>query len=310
MIQELKVWIKAIRAPFFTATLASGVLGAIIAWHDSGNFNWGYFCVTLLGVILLNAGTNLVNDYFDHTSNLDEINKNPTPFSGGSRVIQDNLLGPKQLLYGGIVSFALACVIGLYLNYRTPGNVLLIIGITGVFLGYFYTAHPLRLGYTPLGEAITGFGCGPLIVYGSYYVQAQSLSWKPFWASIPIGILVSLILFINEFPDYEADRAVRKKTLVVILGKRRAIKLYYLLLGGTYLFTCVGVLFKTFPVFALITLLTLPLAYKACKVAMKNFDRISELLPANAATIALHLTFGLLLAGGYILDNLVRNAVK
>lgn len=95
----------------------------------------------------------------------------------------------------------------------------------------------------------------------------------------------------------ESLRRVRKKTPIVVLGKRRAIKLYYLLLGCTYLFTCVGVLFKTFPVFALITLLTLPLAYKTCKVAMKNFDRIFEVLPANAATIALHVTFGLLLAG-------------
>lgn len=69
-------------------------------------------------------------------------------------------------------------------------------------------------------------------------------------------------------------------------------------------------LFKTFPPFALITLLTFPLAYEACKVVMKNFDKVPELLPANAATIALHLTFGLLSPGGYVLDNLVRNAIK
>lgn len=309
-MQRLKVWIKAIRAPFFTATLSSGILGAIIAWHDSGDFHWGYFFLTLSGVLLLNTGTNLINDYFDHTSHLDEINKHPTPFSGGSRVIQDKLLSPENVFYGGLLSFASAGIIGLYLNYRTSGNVILWIGITGIFLGYFYTAEPLRLGYTPLGEIITGLGCGPLIVYGSYYVQAQTLSWQPFLASIPIGILVGLILFINEFPDYEADKAVGKKTLVVILGKRRASKLYYLVLGGTYLLTCLGVLFKAFPLFALIALLTFPLAYKACKVAMKHFDKVFELLPANAATIALHLTFALLFATGYVLDNLVGNAIK
>ena len=310
MIQTLKVWIKAIRAPFFAAPLTSGILGAVIAWHNSGDFHWGYFFLTLSGIVLLNAGTNLINDYFDHTSNLDEINKHPTRFSGGSRVIQDQLLSPRAIFYGGILSFASAGTIGLYLNYRTSGNVILIIGLVGLFLGYFYTAHPLRLGYTPLGEIVTGFACGPLIVCGSYYVQAQSLSWEPFWASIPIGILLGLILFINEFQDYEADKAIGKKTLPVILGKRSAIKLYYLFLGGTYLFTCLGVLIKLFPPFVLITLLTLPLAYRACKVAMKHFDRIIELLPANAATIALDLTFGLLFAGGYVLDRLVGNAMN
>lgn len=305
-IQRLKIWLKAIRAPFFTATVLSGILGSIIAWHESGSFNWGYFWLTMLGIVFLNTGTNLINDYFDHTSNLDETNKNPTQFSGGSRVIQNNLINPGKIFWVGVIAFALASIIGLYLNYKTSGNMILVIGIVGVFLGYFYTASPLRIGYTPLGEMVTGFCCGPLIIYGSYYVQTQNLSWRPLLASIPIGILVLLILFINEFQDCEADKAIGKRTLVVILGKRKAIKVYYALLGFVYLLVIGGVFTKIFPYFALITLITFPLCLKAIKVAKSNYDKIYELLPANAATIGLHLTIGLLLSGSYILERLVK----
>ncbi len=305
MGNKLKLWIKAVRAPFFTATASSAVLGAVIAWHHTGSMNWGYFLLTILGAILLNTGTNLANDYFDHTSSLDEKNENLTPFSGGSRVIQDKLISPKKILYVGIIAFVLAGIIGLYLNFKVAGNVILIIGVIGVLLGYFYTAPPFRLGYIPLGEVVSGFCCGPLIVYGSYYVQAQSLSWRPFGAAVTIGILVSLILFINEFPDHDADKRVNKKTLIVVMGKEKAIKVYYLLLGLVYVVVVLGVILRNIPVFSLIVFITLPLVFKAIKVARSNYDKIQELIPANAATIGLHLIVAVLLIGSYILDRLI-----
>jgi len=305
VVGRLEIWLKAARAQFCTATVTSGILGTVIAWHGSNKFNWVYFFLTILGIILINVGVNFVNDYFDHTSGLDEENKSPTKFSGGSRVIQDGLISARNILIVGLISLSLAALIGLYLNSKTLGNVILAIGIIGIFLGYFYTAEPLRLGYTLLGEIITGFCCGPLIVVGSYYVQAQKLSLKPFLASVPMGILVAMILFINEFPDYDADKRVDKRTLVVVLGKDRAIKLYYVFLFLIYPAIIIGVGFGLFPSFALITLLTAPLYVEAIKIARKNFNKIYELLPANAATVKLHLSFGLLLSVAYILDNLV-----
>ena len=306
MNTKIKIWIRAIRAPFFTATIASVALGAVVAWHDTGKLHWVYFTLTILGTILVNSGTNLINDYFDHISNLDEINENHNQFSGGSRVIQEKLLTPRSILFAGLFSLLLAIVIGLYLNYKSSGNVILIIGIIGIFSGYFYTAKPFKLGYTPLGEIITGFGCGPLIVFGSYYVQTQKLSWQPLLISIPVGILVGLILFINEFPDYKADKAVGKKTMVVTLGKKKAISLYYSFLLITYLWVIAGVIFHIFPLLTLVIMITLPLSIKIIKIAKKNYKKISELLPANAATIGLHLTFGLLLSGSYLLDGLIK----
>jgi len=302
--KNLGLWLKAIRAPFFTATVTSGIVGAVCAWHNTGNFNWVYFFLTLLGIVLLNTGTNLINDYFDHTSNLDEIIPNPTKFSGGSRVIQEKLINPKKIFLAGLFSFILASLIGLYLNWQLKGNVILIIGMIGVFLGYFYTAEPLRIGYTPLAEIVAGFCCGFLIIFGSYYVQAQILNFEVFWISIPMGLLVFLILLINEFLDYDADKVVNKKTLVVVLGKEKASSIYCFLLFFIYLIIIFGIIFKIFPFFALMTLITIPLAFRAIKIARKNCKKIQELLPANADTIRLHLFFGLLLSVGYLLDRL------
>ena len=306
MAEKIKIWLKAIRAPFITSTVISGILGSIVAWHSSGAFNWDFFWLTIIGVIFLNMGTNLINDYFDHTSGLDEINRYPTQFSGGSRVIQDKLLKPKEVLIGGIVAFILSALIGIYLNFQTGGNVVLYIGLIGIFLLYFYTASPLRLGYTPIGELITGLCAGPLIVYGSYYVQAQNLALRPLLISIPLGISAGLILFINEFPDYEADKKVGKKNLVILLGKKKAIKLLFLLLGFVFLFIISGIFIGIFPYFSFIILIALPLYLKVIKVAKLNYDKIYELLPANASVIGIHLLIGILLCSSFVLDKLMK----
>ena len=304
-MNKIKLWAKAVRAPFFTASVISVVLGAVIAWNITGEFHLLNFILTIIGVILVHAGTNLINDYFDHKSNLDEINVNHTPFSGGSRVIQDKELTPKAMLIAGLGTFILAAIIGFYLNSVTSGNVILYIGIAGFFIGYFYTAKPLKLGYTAMGEFITFIACGPLVVYGSYFVIAQTHAIQPLFASVPIGILVGLILYINEFLDHEADKKVGKKTLVVVLGKVKAIKLFYVFMIFNYIWVIFGIIFNLLPLYTIIILLTLPICFKAISVSKNNYDKIKELLPANASTIGLHLLFGILLSLGYVLDKLI-----
>ena len=302
--RHIKVWLKAARIPFSTATLIPVALGSIIAWRDTGEFMWMRFWLVTAGALLMHMGTNLVNDYFDHLSGCDKANPNPTPFSGGSRVIQQGLIPAGDILRVSLISFTIGSAIGLYLNYLSGGNVILILGIIGVFLGFFYSAKPLSIGYGSLGELATGLGFGPLMVLGAYYVQAQNLILSVFLASIPIGMLIALVLFINEFPDYEADKSVNKRTLVVILGKKNAAVLYYILLAVVYLVIVALVVFKFLPYACLIALLSLPLALKAFLTLKKNYDKINELLPANALTIGLHFITGLLLCAGFILDKI------
>jgi len=304
-LNKIKLWIKASRAPFLTASLISVVLGAVIAWNLTGEIHWLKLILTAFGVIFVHSGTNLVNDYFDHKSNLDEINVNHNMFSGGSRVIQDKELSPKAMLTAGLLCFSVTAIIGLYLNSITAGNVILYIGLSGFLIGYFYTAKPLKLGYTALGELITVIACGPLIVYGTYFVITQTHALQPLLASIPIGILVGLILYINEFQDHDADKAVGKKTLVIVFRKAKAIKFFYFFLIFNYIWVVVGVILSWFPIYTLGVILTLPICMKAINVASQNYDKIKELLPANGATIGLHLIFGILFSLGFVLDKLL-----
>lgn len=288
------------RAPFFQAVLVPVVLGTAIAWYRSGIFYWQYFLLTTLVVIFINAGTNLANDYFDHQSRSDDINRDATPFSGGSRVIQENLISAAKMYRSSLLFFALAAVIGLYLAF-TRGLLLLIIGIIGVLIGYFYTASPIKLGYRGWGEFVAGLGCGPLVVLGAYYVQAQTLSLEALFISIPVGLLIAAVLYINEFPDYACDKKAGKNTLIVKMGRKRARKGFYSLLLIAYLFIILAAILKIVPCTLLISLLTFPLAWKAMKIAHSSYASKQEILPAMSGTIIIHLSVGLLLSVGYVL---------
>lgn len=299
-----KIWIKALRAPFFTATIAPVFLGTAIALNK-GPINPFLFVLTLIGAVLIHGGINLLNDYFDYKTGADQRNVNPTPFSGGSRVIQEGYLSPKSVFSVAMVLILIGGLIGFYLNYICGSNTILLIGIAGVFLGFFYTAGPLRLGYHGFGEFAVGIGFGPLIVLGSYFVQARFLSLEALFSSMPAAILIALVLFINEFPDRDADSASNKRNLVVVLGKERSRYVYIAFLILCYFIIVAGVTLKIIPVYTLISLITLPIAFKAITILMKHYNSVNELIPANLATIRLHLFIVILLAAGFVFDKFI-----
>lgn len=301
----IKLLIKAVRAPFFTATVIPVLLGTVIAWAHTGDIFWVKFFLSLIGVVFIHAGSNLANDYYDHKSRVDDLNLHPTPFSGGSRVIQKGLIPAQRILYSALLCFGSGSIIGLYLNLVSKGNIILIIGLVGVFLGFFYTAYPLQIGYIGLGELTIGFCFGPLIATGAYYIQVQKLSFQPLLASIPISILIMLVLYINEFPDYEVDRLLHKRTWIVLLGKKRAIKIYCILMSLVYFAIALGIIFHFLPLWGMLAFLAFPLSVKAIALSLKNYNKIKELLPVNAITIQLHLIIGLLIIVGYFLDRLL-----
>ena len=301
---NFKIWLKAMRVPFFTATVIPVLLGYLLSWHDGSRFVWQRFALTLFGAIFIHAGTNLANDYFDHLTGCDEANPTPTPFSGGSRVIQDCLIRPGEILFASLIFFILGSAIGLYLNYVCGRNVILVLGVIGVFLGFFYSARPFKIGYGGFGELATGVGFGPLMVMGAYYVGAQHLPFRVFLISVPVGILITLVLFINEFPDYIGDKAAKKRTLVVILGKKRAVALYYAFVAAVYAVIAALALIKFLPYSCLIVFFSLPIAVKAFMTVKFNYEKIYELLPANAATIGLHSIMGVLLCAGIVIDKM------
>lgn len=299
------LWIVKSRAPFFTAVVVPVCLGAAIIWARLGAFNVWYFLLTLVGVVCLNAGVNMTNDYFDHTWGSDEVNTDfANPFTGGSRLIQMGLVQPKTFLREGICFFFVGSLIGLVLTL-TRGPWVLGLGLIGVFSGFFYTAPPLRLARTGLGEPLAGFVVGLLVAVGSAYVQAQALSWEVVIASLPVMLLTTLVLWINQFQDVRADAAVGKNNLVVRLGLKRAAVVYGLLLLGVYLSLLAGVVFGGVTLFALLALLTLPIAVKAYRVTRIHYGHPRQLTPANAATIQIHLRAGLLITLGYVIQGII-----
>ena len=305
MKTKLALYLKEMRAPFFTAVIVPSVLGFVIAIHQSIDVNWFHFILALLGVVFLHAGTNIANDYFDHKSGNDEANEEyARPFTGGSRMIQQKLLTSQQVLAESLLFFLAGGAIGIYLTIQI-GIGILILGIAGTFIGYFYTAPPFRLAYHGLGESAVGVSCGILVTLGAYYVQAGHFSWEPAVAGVPIGILIAAVLWINEFQDYKADKAVGKKHWVVRMGREKAEKIYRMMMIGTYLFIIVASLAGWITYFAMIGLLTLPLALKALKTSSKQYDNPHQLVPANAATISVHLFTGLLLSLGYMLSHYI-----
>lgn len=295
----VKKWLIALRAPFFSATLIPIFLGTIIALHAGYLFDfWGFF-FTVLGMLAIHAGVNLANDYFDHKSGNDELNRNATPFSGGSRVIQDGLIVPQHLLYASLGFLVIGSMIGLYLNTMVGGNLILLIGLLGVGIGFFYSAPPFAASYHRLGELFVALGFGPLMVVGSYVVQAHAFSILPLVASIPLALLIAAVLFMNQFQDVEADLKAKKRNIVNTIGKKESVTWLKVGVGLSYVFVLIGILIGVFPLTSILVLLTLPLAWSALRIAEREYEQILELVPANAGIVTLHFTFGVLLVLAY-----------
>ncbi len=304
-MKKLKLYLMATRPPFFTASIVPFLIGTAMAWSWYGKFSFIDFILTLIGVIALHAGANTSNDYFDWLNGTDRINKTfAFPFTGGSRMIPEGLIKPEEMKMIFLVSYAIALIAGIILFLR-HGVFVLVLGVIGLLSGYFYTATPLFLAGKGIGEFLIGLNFGVLITLGSFYVQTEIISWKPVIASLPVSLLVTLILWINQFQDSEADEKAGKRHLVVRLGLKKASQVYSVLLYLSYLSVLAGVVLKALPVWSLIAFVTFPLAQNTLKIVKSNYNRFQELTPANAGTIKLHLNIGLLIAASFVVDKLI-----
>jgi len=301
--EKIMLWIRAVRAPFFSATIMSAVIAGALAYSE-GKFSWLYLFGAIFIIAGSNTGINLINDYFDHKSKNDEINKYHGPFSGGSRVIQDKLIKPRSILIVGISSFVIVSLVGLYFVIFVNLH-LLWFGLAAVLLGYFYTASPLRLVYRGLGEILVFLKVGPLAVCGSYLLFTGHITLEALLISIPQGLLVTAILFINEFPDYEADKSAGKRHIVVRIGRKKARVFYVVLIVAIYLSVLIPVILQLVPIYLLAIFITLPLAIQAVMTTLKNYNNERAIIPAQAKTILLTLATGIFITGGYIVDKFI-----
>ena len=288
--QNKKAWIQLFRPFSYTASIIPVLLGAALARNEQQPVRWGLLALIIPAAVLIHAGTNLVNEYFDYKKGVDR------PESRGSgHPLVDRLVSPKPVLVVGMVCFMLSACIGLVF-VTLYGWPILLLGVIGVLGGFFYTATPMAYKYLGLGDLFVFILMGPLMVIGSFYVLTGTCNHRVLLISLPVGCLVAAILSGNNLRDIVHDTAAGIKTTAMVLGFRLARYEYTALVAGAYAAVLVLVALKLLPLWSLLTLLTIPLAIKNIKFALKSHpDRPEEIAAIDVQTAQVHMLFGLLL---------------
>ena len=292
---KVKLLFLATRPGFLTASAVPVLVGLAGGWLATQRFDPLGAAGILAAALLVHAGADMMNDYDDHASGADQANhEGIPPFSGGSRMIQMGALTPGVVRRTALALLgAGAALLGL-LTLRA-GPLMLLFGAIGLVSSLTYTGRPFSLASRGLGEVVVGLNFGPVLVGAGYYVQARAFAAPAMAAALPMAFLVMAILYLNEFPDYQGDRAAGKGTLVVRLGRRRASYGYAALAGLAYASIVMAVLLRQLPVQALIGLGSLPLGVGAARTVRRHYDEPVAMSPAIVQTIVNHLLTGLLL---------------
>ncbi len=290
---KLDVWVLAARPKTLPAATAPVIVGTALAIAD-GRFRWGPALAALLGALLLQIAANLANDVFDYHKGADTEQR-----LGPTRVTQAGLLPPHQVMIGMWVVFGLAALIGLYLTWAA-GWPVVAIGLLSIAAAVAYTGGPFPLGYHGLGEIAVFIFFGLAAVCGTYYVQAQSLTLAVVLSAVPMGLLSSAILAVNNLRDIETDRAAGKHTLAARFGLRWARFEYLAYLAGAYLIPLIMIVLKLAPWTVLLTLGSVPLAVRLVRQVWGEQGR--PLNAVLAGTGQLELVYALLLGLGLIIS--------
>ena len=299
---KLKGIVTVIRVPFLILALILGILGAAVAWYESRRFgspfDMGYAFLATFGLLVAHAAVNIFNEYFDCRSGLDYKTRR-TPFSGGSGAIPSGLLTLHEALWLGIACFVFIIPIGVFFTLE-KGWMLVPLLVLSMLLIVLYTPVILKMSYP---EWSPGLGLGILPVMGAYFVHTGEYTLTAFIASMPSYFLVHNLLLLNEFPDVEADITVERRTLPISFGKRRAAVVFSLFVVLVYLWIVGAVMLQTMPVWTLLALLTLPIAFQVIKGSFR-YDERELFLPVMTKNVQLVLLTQALVAAGYILGGI------
>jgi 1,4-dihydroxy-2-naphthoate octaprenyltransferase len=290
-----KIWASQIRAPFLLLSVMLVGMGGAAAFHD-GAFNGIRFVPCMVGIVLAHSAVNLFNEHSDYATGIDN-NTRRTPFSGGSGNLPAGRTTPRSVLAVAIALLSTALGIGIFLAAVSSWAVMLFV-IAGGLAALLYTSHLSRWG---LGEITAGMCLGSLVVIGTYFTLAGTITREVVLLSVPPGILTALLLLLNEFPDVQADRRGGRRHLVILLGWRGAAIVYTLALTLSYAMIVVGAIQRWFPPTVMLACLTLPLSAKAAITALRYGDRFEKMVPALGANVAMILGTDLLVAVGLML---------
>ncbi len=291
--------LRTTRLPFLSATAVPVLLGIAVA-ASHGAFTWWTALLTLIGGSFAHLAINVSNDVFDTLSGADDANTTPTQFSGGSRVAVYDLVTIRGLARLTVALFGAAAAIGLLLVAVTGSMLLLWIGIAGILIGVAYTAPPLKLVYRGLGEFAVAIGFGPVMLLGAYVVQTGRITLEPLLLSFVPGILIALILFVNEIPDRRSDAEAGKRTLPTRFSPETIRTAYLAAAIAAFAVIVAGVIGGVLPWPTLIALAAVPIVFRVHAGLKVHYDSPYTLMAVMGTNVNLNLIVGGLLLAAYV----------
>ncbi|MBN1138519.1 MAG: prenyltransferase [Anaerolineae bacterium] len=301
-MKDWKQLLGPLRVDFLWMDASCVLLGWGAAAWGNGQINLGLVFLTFLGALAAHVSVNAFNEYFDFASGLDQKAER-TPFSGGSGTLQQQPDLARWALGVAMATLALTAAIGLLLVYL-QGWELIPIGVLGLFVIVVYTPwithHPL------LALLACGFGFGTLMINGTNFALTGGFTWTAFTASMIEFFQGNALLLLNQFPDVEADRAVGRRNLPIVIGRQKSSYVYALFLLAIYLTAAAGMALGTLPWPALLIFVNLPFAIRAARGAVRNAEDVHKLMPALADNVILNLSTPALTGIGLLLAALFR----
>ncbi|HET7337590.1 MAG TPA: prenyltransferase [Candidatus Nitrosotalea sp.] len=290
----IKVWLRAVRIRFLLASIISVCLGLAINGWQNKTIDVGFAALTFVGVAALHASVDLLNDYWDYKRQID-TETNRTKFSGGTGVLPEGLLKPHQVYRAGMLMLIIGSAVGAFFIFERGITIAVILGFAIVSI-YFYSTRIVDSG---LGEVFVAVK-GSMIVLGTYFVQSSHITLEPVIAGIVSGVLSSTVLFVNSFPDFEADRSKGRRTLVILLGRNAGTKVFPLFLMAAYALIAVGILLGFAKVYSLAAFASIPFAAKAVASLRKEKENPHGLVPAMSSTVMYSRITGFVLAASLL----------
>ena len=291
----LSIWLRAIRIRFLLASVIAVSNGLAITYWKYATLDPLYAVLTYIGVVFLHASVDLLNDYWDYKRGIDSTTKR-TKFSGGTGVLPEHLLTPRTVYIAGIIFLILGASIGAYFVAIRGMTIAVILSFAVVAI-YFYSTRIVNAGLGELFVAIKG----AMIVLGTVYVQNAVLEPAALYGGAIVGILSATVLFVNSFPDYEADRSKGRRTLVIMLGRKTASDIFPIFIVAAYALIAGGIFLSFTKIYSLISFAMIPLAIKSILSLRKEPESIEKIVPAMASAVTYSRITGLLLAVSFIL---------
>ncbi|ARI76724.1 1,4-dihydroxy-2-naphthoate polyprenyltransferase [Halobacillus mangrovi] len=292
--EGFQVWWRLLRPHTLTAAFVPVFIGTMLAAIEQ-SINFWLFLAMLLASILIQAATNMFNEYYDYVRGLDTENS----VGIGGTIVRDGI-NPRVVLSLALSFFAIAGLLGVYICLSSSWWVALV-GLVSMLFGYLYTGGPYPIAYTPLGEVTAGFFMGTIIIGISYFIQTLSLTIEVVLISIPVAIFIGAILLANNIRDRVGDAENGRKTLAILFGHKGAVRFLISLFAGAYALTITFILFGFLPYWALISLFSVRKAVDAIK-GFKGKSEPLEMLPAMKATAQTNTVYGLLLGISLLLQ--------